>query len=70
MALGLTQQLLREINTGIFLGVKGGRRARKADNLTDICEPIIQKMREPRYLTTLWASTICYRGSFTIFSLL
>jgi hypothetical protein len=25
----------------IFLGVKGGRPARKADNLTAICEPII-----------------------------
>jgi hypothetical protein len=25
---------------GIFGGVKGGRPARKADNLTTICEPI------------------------------
>jgi hypothetical protein len=34
MALGSTQP-------GIFLGVKGGRPARKADNLTAICEPIV-----------------------------
>jgi hypothetical protein len=38
---------------------------RKADNLTDICEPIIQKIWEPRRLTTLWASTACYRDSVT-----
>jgi hypothetical protein len=42
-----------------------GRPARKADNLIAICEPIIQKMWEPRRLTTLWASTACYRDSFT-----
>jgi hypothetical protein len=29
--------------------------------LTDICETIIYKMREPRRLTALWASTACYR---------
>jgi hypothetical protein len=46
-------KLLPEINTGIFLGVKRGRRARKADNLTAIYEQIIQKVREPRYLITL-----------------
>jgi hypothetical protein len=37
-------------------GVKGGQPARKADNLTAICEP--------RRLTTVWASTACYRDSF------
>jgi hypothetical protein len=26
---------------GIFLGVKDGRPARKVDNLTAICEPIV-----------------------------
>jgi hypothetical protein len=36
MALGSTQLL-----TEMFLGVKGGRPARKADNLTAICEPIV-----------------------------
>jgi hypothetical protein len=42
-----------------------GRPTRKADNLTAICEPIVYKMWEPRRLTTLWASTACYRDSFT-----
>jgi hypothetical protein len=43
------------------------RPAREADNLTAICEPIVQKMLEPRRLTTLWAFTTCYRDSFTFF---
>jgi hypothetical protein len=38
---------------------------RKADNLTAICEPIVQIMWEPQRLTTLWASMACYRDSFT-----
>jgi hypothetical protein len=37
--------------------------ARKADNLTAICEPIVKKMWEPRRLATIWASTACYRDS-------
>jgi hypothetical protein len=37
-----------------------GRSARKADNLSVIYERIVQKMWEPRYLTTLWTSTACY----------
>jgi hypothetical protein len=39
MALGSTQPLT-EMSTGIFLGGKG-RPARKTDNLTAICEPIV-----------------------------
>jgi hypothetical protein len=39
--------------------------ARKADNLTDNYEPIVEKMWQPRRLTSLWASTACYRVSFT-----
>jgi hypothetical protein len=39
MALGLTQPLT-EMSTGIFLGGKK-RPARRADNLTAICEPIV-----------------------------
>jgi hypothetical protein len=39
--------------------------ARKTQNLTNICEPILYKMWEPQYLTTLWSSTVCYRDSFT-----
>jgi hypothetical protein len=41
---------------------------RKADNLTAICEPTVYKMWEPRRLTTLLASTSCYRDSFTFFT--
>jgi hypothetical protein len=37
----------------------------EADNLAAICEPIVYKMREPRCLATLWASTACYKDSFT-----
>jgi hypothetical protein len=39
MALGLTQPL-KEMSTGIFLGGKE-RPARKADNLTIVCEPAV-----------------------------
>jgi hypothetical protein len=42
------------------------RTERKADNLTSICEPIVQKMWEPRRLSTLWVPTACYRDSFTL----
>jgi hypothetical protein len=42
------------------------RPAREADNLTAICEPIIYKMWESQRLTTSWASTACYRDSFTV----
>jgi hypothetical protein len=63
MALESTQPLT-EISTKNLPGGKGGRPARKADNLTAICEPINYKMWEPRRLTTLWASTACYKDSF------
>jgi hypothetical protein len=65
MALGSTQPLT-EMSTRKLPGGKG-RPARKADNLTTICEPIVKKMWEPRPLTTLWAVTACYRDSFTFF---
>jgi hypothetical protein len=42
----------------IFLGVKR-RLTLKAGNLTAIYEPIVYKMRQPRRLKTLWASTAC-----------
>jgi hypothetical protein len=42
------------------------RPARKADNLTDVCDPTVWKMWGPRRLTTLRASTACYRDSFTL----
>jgi hypothetical protein len=37
-----------------------GWPARKADNLTAICEPTVQEMWDPQHLTTLWASTASY----------
>jgi hypothetical protein len=40
--------------------------ARKAD-LTAICEPIVYKMCEPRRLTILWVSKVCYRNKFTFY---
>jgi hypothetical protein len=42
------------------------RPAHKADTLTAISEPIVWRMWEPRRLTTLWASTACYRDNFTL----
>jgi hypothetical protein len=50
----------------MFQGVEGGRPALKADNFTAISEPIVQKMWEPRCLTTLRASMACHVDSFTI----
>jgi hypothetical protein len=46
----------------------GGKKrpALKAD-LTAICESIVYKMWETRRLATLWASSVCYRDSFTFF---
>jgi hypothetical protein len=64
MALGSTQPLT-EMSTRNLLGVNGGRPSREADNFTAICEPTVQKMWEPRRLTTLWASMACYGHSFT-----
>jgi hypothetical protein len=63
MILGSTQPLT-EMSTKNLLRGKG-RPASKADNLTAICEPTVQKNWEPRRLTNLWASTACYRDSFT-----
>jgi hypothetical protein len=65
MAPGSTHPLT-EMSTRNLPGGKG-RPARKADNLTAICELIVYKMWEPRRLTTLWARTACYRDSFTLF---
>jgi hypothetical protein len=63
MTLGSTQPLT-EMSTRNLPGDKG-RPARKADNLTAICESIVWKIWEPRRLITIWASTACYRDSFT-----
>jgi hypothetical protein len=62
MALGSTQPLT-EMSTKDLLGGKG-RPLHKADNLTAIYDPIVYKMWEPRRLTTLWASTACYKYNY------
>jgi hypothetical protein len=67
MSLGSTQPLT-EMSTRIHPGGKGWP-GRKAD-ITAICKPIVQKMWEPRRLTTLRTSTACYRDSFTFFTVL
>jgi hypothetical protein len=47
---------LREMSTGNLTGGGGGKPpAHKADNLTAICGPIVQKMWDPERLTTLRA---------------
>jgi hypothetical protein len=63
MALGSSQPLT-EMSTRNLPGGKG-RPARKVDNITAISETVVWKMWEPRRLTTLWASTACYRDGFT-----
>jgi hypothetical protein len=65
MAPGSTQPLT-EMSTRNLPGGKG-RSARKADNLTSICESIALKIWEPRRFTILWASTACYRDSFMFY---
>jgi hypothetical protein len=63
MTLGSTQPLTDK-STRNLPGVKG-RPARKADSLTIICEPIVQKMCEPWRLTSLRAYAAYYKDSFT-----
>jgi hypothetical protein len=57
-------QPLPEMNTRNLAGGRG-RPARKTDNLTAICEPIVWIIWEPRRLSTLWAFMACYRDIFT-----
>jgi hypothetical protein len=63
MALKSTQPLT-EMSTKSLPEGKG-RPARKADNLTTICEPIAEKMLEPQSFAILWAFMACYRDSVT-----
>jgi hypothetical protein len=63
MALGLTQPLTEMSTRNIPAGKQ--RPAHKADNLTAICEQIVQKMWKPQHLTTLWASTASCMDTFT-----
>jgi hypothetical protein len=59
MALGSVQPLT-EMSIRNIPGCKG-RPVRKAYSLTAICELIWEPLR----LTTLWASTVCYRDSLS-----
>jgi hypothetical protein len=63
MVLGSTQ-LLTEMSTRNLPEGGKGRPARKAENLTAICEAIVSKMWEPLRLTTLWDFKVCYGNSF------
>jgi hypothetical protein len=65
MAQGSTQPIT-EMSTRDFSGSKG-RPARKAIILTAICWLIVKELWEFLCLTTLWASTSCYRDGFTFF---
>jgi hypothetical protein len=64
MTLASTQPLA-ETSTRNLPGGKE-RQVCKSDNLTAICEPISYKTWEPRRLTTLFASTACYKDSLII----
>jgi hypothetical protein len=67
MALGssqpLTEMSTRNLTGGKWLPVL------KANNLTDICKPIVWTMWEPRRLTTPWGSMACYRDNSTFLTL-
>jgi hypothetical protein len=60
MALGSTQPLTEMSTRNLPGSVKGGRRV----GLTADC---LDKMWDPRRLTTLWAFTACYRDSYFFF---
>jgi hypothetical protein len=68
MALGFTRPLT-EMSTRYPPGGKGWP-ARKADSFTAICEPVVYEIWEPQRLTTLRASTACYRNGFIFIFLL
>jgi hypothetical protein len=59
MAVGLSQPLT-EMSSRNLPGGKV-RPARKADNLSSICGPILYKMWYPQRLITLWVTTVCYK---------
>jgi hypothetical protein len=54
-----------EYQKSSWCGVGKGRPACDSDNFTATCEPTVKKMWEPRHLTSIWASTVCYRDNIT-----
>jgi hypothetical protein len=69
MVLGSIEPLT-EMSTRNLPGGKdrpADRPARKADNHTAIYELTVQKMWEPRRLTTVWTSMACYKDSFNCY---
>jgi hypothetical protein len=67
LALGSTQPLTETSPRNLPEGK--GQSALKAD-VAAICEPIVQKICKPRRLTTVMASTACYKDSFTFYPFL
>jgi hypothetical protein len=65
MVLGSTQPLTEMSMRNVPEGE--GRTARKADDITAICERTVYKIWKPLRLTILLASTAYYRDSFTLF---
>jgi hypothetical protein len=53
-------------NINVYLGSRE-RPARKAVNLTALCELIVSTLWNTYYLTTLQASTTCYGDNFTFY---
>jgi hypothetical protein len=60
---GPTQPLIEMSTKNIPMGE--ARPARKADIFAAICEPTVQKMWDPRCLTTLWACYITCRWNYS-----
>jgi hypothetical protein len=65
MALGLTQHVTEMSTTNFPRGVKGDWRVGLTASPPSV-NRFVKEMSDPRRLTTLWVSTACYRGSFTI----
>jgi hypothetical protein len=65
----MATQPLTEMNTRSRKIMRLGSRERKAENLTVICQTIVQSMWEPQHFTNLQDSTACYRDNFTFFTL-